>query len=121
MFRIMGTPPASPSQSNVHSEAVSRNTRQSTRLRRLTFRTLDQPRPVVNVDAATGRASSPNKEIFHNYLRVVAREKISIVHNSWKDVPNSLKELVWNEILAKFDIPEALTAKKKLMSSVATR
>ncbi|KAH1262768.1 hypothetical protein GmHk_02G005324 [Glycine max] len=117
----MGTPPASPSQSNVHSEAVSRNTRQSTRLRRLTFRTLDQPRPVVNVDAATGRASSPNKEIFHNYLRVVAREKISIVHNSWKDVPNSLKELVWNEILAKFDIPEALTAKKKLMSSVATR
>ncbi|KAH1227901.1 hypothetical protein GmHk_10G028023 [Glycine max] len=96
---IMGTPPTSPPQSNVHSEVTSRNTRQSTRLRRLTFRTLDQPRPVVNVDAATGRASSPNKEIFHNYLGVVEREKISIVHNSWKDVPDSLKELVWNDIL----------------------
>ena len=78
----MGTPPASPPQSNVHSEAVSRNTRQSTRLRRLTFRTLDQPRPVVNVDAATGQGLGPNKEIFHNYLGVVAREKIPIVHNS---------------------------------------
>ncbi|KAL5142309.1 Monocopper oxidase-like protein SKU5 [Glycine soja] len=119
--RIMGTPPASPPQSNVHSEATSRNTRRLTHLRRLTFRTLDQPRPVVNVDAAIGRASGPNKEIFHSYLGVIAREKNSIVHNSWKDVPDSLKELVWNDILAKFDIPEALNAKKKLMSSVATR
>ncbi|KAL5158962.1 hypothetical protein HKD37_15G043334 [Glycine soja] len=114
--RIMGTPPASPPQSNVHSEAASRNTRRLTRLTRLTFRT-----PVVNVDDATGRASGPNKEIFHSYLRVVAREKIPIVHNSWMDVPDSLKELVWNDILAKFDIPKALNAKKKLMSSVATR
>ena len=98
----MGTPPASPPQSNVHSEAASRNTRRLTHLRRLTFRTLDQPRPVVNVDAAIGRASGPNKEIFHSYLGVIAREKNSIVHNSWKDVPDSLKELVWNDILVSF-------------------
>ena len=78
----MGTPPASPSPSNVHLEAASRNTRRLTRLRRLTLRTLDQPRLTVNVDAATGPGLGPNKEIFHNYLRVVAREKIPIVHNS---------------------------------------
>ncbi|KAL5131848.1 Inosine triphosphate pyrophosphatase [Glycine soja] len=106
----MGTPPASPPSSNVHLEATSRNTRRLTRLRRLTLRTL-----TVNVDAATGQELGPNKEIFHNYRRVIAREKIPIVHNSWKEVPDSLKEL------AKFDIPEALNAKKKLMSSVATR
>ena len=65
----------------------------------LTRRTLDQPRPIVAVDAATGRGSGPHKEKFHNYLGVVAREKVPIVHNSWKDVPDTLKELVWNEIL----------------------
>ncbi|KAL5154213.1 hypothetical protein HKD37_19G053618 [Glycine soja] len=100
---------------------MSRNTRRSTRLRMLTRRTLDQPRPIVTVDAATGRGSGPHKEKFHSYLGVVAREKVPIVHNSWKDVPDTLKELVWNEILAKFDIPEALDAKKKVMSTVATR
>ena len=78
----MGTPPASPPQSNVQSEATSRNTRRSTRLRRLTLRTLDRPKPIVNVDAATERGLGPHKEKFHNYLGVVAREKIPIVHNS---------------------------------------
>ncbi|KAL5141798.1 hypothetical protein HKD37_09G025080 [Glycine soja] len=100
---------------------MSRNTRRSTWLRMLTRRTLDQPRPIVTVDAATGRGSGPHKEKFHNYLGDVAREKVPIVHNSWKDVPDTLKELLWNEILAKFDIPEALHAKKKVMSTVATR
>ena len=60
---------------------------------------LDQPRPTVHIDVATGRGSGPHKEKFHNYLGVVAREKIPIVHNSWKDVSDTLKELVWNDIL----------------------
>lgn len=60
-------------------------------------------------------------EKFHNYLGVVVREKIPILHNSWKDVPDSLKDLVWDNILAKFDIPEAANAKIKVMSTVATR
>jgi len=95
----MATPPASLPQSNQQSEAMSRNTRWSTRLRTLTKRTLDRPRPTVTIDAATGRGSGPHKEKFHSYLGVVAREKVLIVHNSWKDVPDTLKELVWNDIL----------------------
>ncbi|KAL5134063.1 Pantothenate kinase 2 [Glycine soja] len=79
----------------------------------LTRRTLDQPRPIVTVDAAIGQGLGPHKERFHSYLGVVAREKVPIVHNNWKDVPDTLKELVWNDILAKFDIPKALHAKKK--------
>jgi len=98
----MGTPPTSPLQPNMHLEAASMNTRRSTRLRRLTLRMLDQPRSTVNIDAATGRGLGPHKEIFHNYLGVLAREKMPIVHNSWKDVPESLKELVWNDILVSF-------------------
>jgi len=77
----------------------SRNTRKSTRLRRLTVRALDKPKPTVYVDAATSQGSGSFKEKFHSYLGVVAREKIPIVHNSWKDVPDMLKDLVWNDIL----------------------
>ena len=95
----MGTPPRSPLQLDGHSKAMSRKTRQSTRLRRLTLRTLDQPRPTINIDAGTGRGSGPHKEKFHNYLGVITREKIPIVHNNWKDVPESLKDLVWDDIL----------------------
>ncbi|KAH1247012.1 hypothetical protein GmHk_06G016998 [Glycine max] len=120
-FRFMATPPASPLQSNIQSPMKSRNTRKSTRLRRLTVRALDKPKPTVYVDAATSQGSGSFKEKFHSYLGVVAREKIPIVHNSWKDVPDTLKDLVWNDILAKFDIPEALNAKKKVMSTVASR
>ncbi|XP_028216688.1 uncharacterized protein LOC114398721 [Glycine soja] len=121
VIKFMATPPASPLQSNIQSPTKCRNTRKSTRLRRLTVRALDQPKTTVYVDAATGRGSGPFKEKFHSYLGVVAREKIPIVHNSWKDVPDTLKDLVWNDILAKFDIPEALNAKKKVMSTVASR
>ncbi|KAL5138383.1 hypothetical protein HKD37_10G028566 [Glycine soja] len=57
----MGTPPPSPPQSDVQSKAM-----------RLTLRTLDQPRPTVNVDDATDRGSGPHKEKFHNYVGLKA-------------------------------------------------
>ena len=53
----------------------------------------------MNVNPITGRGSGPHKEKFHSYLGVVAREKIPIVHSSWKVVPESLKNLIWNDIL----------------------
>ena len=97
--RVMGTPPRFPPHSDGQSEATSRRSRQSTWLRRVTLRTLDQPTPTVNVDPTTDRGSGPDKEKFHNYLGVVARKKIPIVHSNWKDVPESLKDLVWDYIL----------------------
>ncbi|KAL5184489.1 putative leucine-rich repeat receptor-like serine/threonine-protein kinase [Glycine soja] len=109
----MVTPPRSPPQSDGNSEPQPKKTRQSTRLRRLTLRSLDHPRPIVNVDPATGRASGPEKQKFHSFLGVVAQENIPIVYSNWKNVPETLKDMVWGDILAKFDIPEAENAKKK--------
>ncbi|KAL5138024.1 Ornithine aminotransferase, mitochondrial [Glycine soja] len=117
----MVTLPRSPLQSDGNLEPQPKKTPQSPRLRRLTLRSLDQPRPIVNVDPATGRASGPEKQKFHSFLGVVAREKIPIVHSNWKNVPETLKDMVWGDILAKFDIPEAEKAKKKVMSTMGTR
>ena len=99
LHSVMGTPPTSPPYSDGHLEAMPKKTRQSTRRRKLTLRTLDQPRSTVNVDPATGKGSGPQKQKFHNYLGVVAREKIPIVYRNWKEVPESLKDLVWDDIL----------------------
>ncbi|KAG4914923.1 hypothetical protein JHK87_052480 [Glycine soja] len=88
----MATPPRSPPHSDIPPEVTSRRTRQSTRLRRLTVRSLDQPRPIVNINPTTRRGSDPHKEKFHSYLGVVAREKIPIVHSNWNVVPKSPKD-----------------------------
>jgi len=95
----MATPPRSPPPLDALSATTSRKTRQTIWLRRLTTRSLDQPQSIVNVNPATGRGSSPHKKKFHSYLAVVAREKILIVHSSWKVVPDSLKNLIWDDIL----------------------
>ncbi|KAG4936145.1 hypothetical protein JHK82_050427 [Glycine max] len=95
----MATPLSSPPPLDAPSATTIRKTRQTTRLSKLTSRSLDQPRPTVNVNPITHRGSGPHKEKFHNYLGVVARKKIPIVYLSWKVVPESLKNIIWDEIL----------------------
>ncbi|KAG5020294.1 hypothetical protein JHK87_016149 [Glycine soja] len=81
----MASPPLLPDATDNPPEVTPKKTRQSTRLRSLTTRSLDQPRPIVSVDPTTRRESGPHKDNFHSYLGVVAREKIPIVHATWND------------------------------------
>ncbi|KAH1210764.1 hypothetical protein GmHk_15G044994 [Glycine max] len=68
-----------------------------------------------------GEDQAPIKKSSIAIWGVVAHEKIPIIHSCWNDIPKSLKNLVWDDILAKFDIPKGDKAKKKVMSTVATR
>ncbi|KAL5159452.1 hypothetical protein HKD37_15G043769 [Glycine soja] len=79
-------------------------------------------RPVVHVDPATGKADGPHKKKLRTYLGIVARDKVDITYENWKEVPTAQKDLIWEDI-QEFDIPEASDSrmKMKLLQTVGER
>ncbi|KAH1247608.1 hypothetical protein GmHk_06G017471 [Glycine max] len=130
--KIMGSPPAStpppptsppphppPSEASASPSAVKR-TRKASRLRSLSTRPPSAERPVVHVDPATGKADGPHRKKLRTYLGIVARDKVDVTYENWKKVPTTQKDLIWEEIHAEFDIPEASDSrtKRKLLQTV---
>ncbi|KAH1221590.1 hypothetical protein GmHk_12G034967 [Glycine max] len=76
-------------------------------------------RPVVHVDPATRKADGPHKKKLRTYLGIVARDKVDITYENWKEVPTAHKDLIWEDIQAEFDIPEASDnrTKRKLLQT----
>ncbi|KAL5131518.1 hypothetical protein HKD37_12G034402 [Glycine soja] len=109
---IMGSPPASttppppppspprpPPTSNASaSTSVVKRTRKASRLRSLSTRPPGVERPVVHVDPVTGKADGPHKKKLRTYLGVVARDKVDITYENWKEVPTAQKDLIWEDI-----------------------
>ncbi|KAL5180174.1 hypothetical protein HKD37_01G001353 [Glycine soja] len=126
---IMGSPPASttpppppsppspprppPTSDASASTSAVKRTRKASRLRS----------PVVHVDPATGKADSPHKKKLRTYLGIVARDKVDITYENWKEVPTAQKDLIWEDIQAEFDILEASDSrtKRKLLQTVGER
>jgi len=50
----------------------------------------------VDIDINTGLAFGPNAETFNNYLRVLSRERLSILINSWDDVSKDDQNMLFN-------------------------
>ncbi|KAL5141354.1 hypothetical protein HKD37_09G024720 [Glycine soja] len=98
-------------------------TRKASRLRSLSTRPPGAERPVVHVDPATGKANGPHRKKLRTYLGIVARDKVHITYENWKDVPTAQKDLIWEDIQAEFDIPEASDSrtKRKLLQTVGER
>ncbi|KAL5124619.1 Dynein heavy chain [Glycine soja] len=131
---IMGSPPASippppsppppppPSDASASSSAVKR-TRKASRLRSLSTRPPGAERPVVHIDPATGKADGPHRKKLRTYLVIVVRDKVNITYENWKEVPTAQKDLIWEDIQAEFDIPEASDSrtKRKLLQTVRER
>ncbi|KAL5179783.1 hypothetical protein HKD37_01G001032 [Glycine soja] len=64
-------------------------------------------RPVVHVDHAIGKADGPHRKKLRTYLGIVACDKVDVTYENWKEVPTAQKDLIWEDIQAKFDILEA--------------
>ena len=47
-----------------------------------------------------------------NQWSILVREKVPIMYENWKDVPEDLKEHVWKEMLRRFTYPEGYDKEK---------
>ncbi|KAL5141694.1 hypothetical protein HKD37_09G024990 [Glycine soja] len=132
----MATPPGSPPPPPASSSSPSpppadasaspstmKRTRKVTWLRSLATRPPGVERPVVHVDPTTGKADGPQKKKLRTYLGIVARDKVDVTYETWKEVFAAQKDLIWEDIQAKFEIPEASDSrtKKKVLQTVGER
>ncbi|KAH1197570.1 hypothetical protein GmHk_18G051331 [Glycine max] len=118
------SPPSPPPTSDASaSTSAVKWTRKASRLRSLSTRPPGVERPVVHVDPATGKADGPQRKKLRTYLRIVACDKEDITYENWKEVPTAKKDLIWEDIQAEFDIPEASDSrtKRKLLQTVGER
>ncbi|KAH1262343.1 hypothetical protein GmHk_02G004989 [Glycine max] len=118
------SPPRPPPTSNASaSTSAVKRTRKASRLRSLSTRPPGVERPVVHVDPATRKADGPHKKKLRTYLGIVARDKVDITYENWKEVPTAQKDLIWEDIQAEFDILEASDSrtKRKLLQTVGER
>ncbi|KAH1226371.1 hypothetical protein GmHk_11G033040 [Glycine max] len=118
------SPPRPPPTSDASaSMSAVKRTRKASRLRSLSIRPPGVERPVVHVDPATGKADGPHRKKLRTYLGIVARDKVDITYENWKEVPTAQKDLIWEDIQAEFDILEASGSRKKrkLLQTVGER
>ena len=53
---------------------------------------------MVHVDPATDKADGPQRKKLRIYLGIVARDKMDITCENWKEVPTAQKDLLWEDI-----------------------
>ncbi|KAH1221232.1 hypothetical protein GmHk_12G034706 [Glycine max] len=75
---------------------------------------------MVHIDPTTGKVNGPHKTKLRTYLEIVTRDKVDVTYETWKEVPAAQKDLIWKDIQAEFDIPEASDGrtKKKILQNV---
>ena len=101
VYRKMTTPHNSPpprTSATSHSLSTLKQTRKATRLRSLVTRPVGAERPLVLVDPATGKADGPHKKKLRTYLGIIARDKVDVTYENWKQVPTAQKDLIWEDI-----------------------
>ncbi|XP_052728611.1 uncharacterized protein LOC128195373 [Vigna angularis] len=88
-------------------------------MKQLLIRKNSGERTPVNVNVTTGVATGPHADDFRSYLGVVARNKISILIPSFDHVSEGDRNIIWQDILMTFDIPNVPTLRNKCLSIVA--
>ncbi|KAH1246924.1 hypothetical protein GmHk_06G016918 [Glycine max] len=115
------SPPLPPALASESTSSLKR-TRKPTRVRSFATRTSVIERPVVHVDPATCKAEGPHRKKLRTYLGIVTRDKVDVTFENWKEVPTTQKDLIWENIQAELDIPEACDGrtKKKILQTVGS-
>ena len=94
----MDTPPSSPPppppSAASHSTSTLKRTTKATRLRSLATRPVGVERPLVHVDPAIGKADSLHRKKLRTYLGIVARDKVEVTYENWKQVHAAQKDLM---------------------------
>ncbi|KAH1221032.1 hypothetical protein GmHk_12G034538 [Glycine max] len=90
-------PPPPPSDASASPSTMNR-TRKASRLRSLSTRPPGAERSVVHVDPATGKADGPHRKKLRTYLGIVARDKVDVTYENWKEVPTAQKDLIWEDL-----------------------
>ncbi|KAL5162149.1 hypothetical protein HKD37_07G019309 [Glycine soja] len=77
----------------------------------------------VDTQSLIGKADSSHRKKLRTYLGIVARDKVDVTYENWKEVPTAQKDLIWEDIQAEFDILKASNSrtKKKLLQTVGER
>ncbi|KAL5141724.1 hypothetical protein HKD37_09G025020 [Glycine soja] len=123
--RQMATPPNSlpPIGAASSSPSTLKRTRNVTRLRALATRPVGAERSLVHVDPMTEKADCPHSKKLRTYLGIVARDKVDVTYENWKQVSAAQKDLIWEDIQAEFDIPEVYDqrTKRKILQIVGER
>jgi len=61
-------------------------------------------KPVVDIDVNTGVAFGPHANEFYSYLGVVSRERLSILINTWDEVSEVDRNMLWEDVLVRFTL-----------------
>ncbi|XP_022632160.1 uncharacterized protein LOC111240763 [Vigna radiata var. radiata] len=88
-------------------------------MKQLLIRKNSGERTSVNVNVTTGVATDRYADDFRSYLGVVAHDKISILVPSFDHVSEVDRNIIWNDILLTFDIPNVTSLRNKCLSTVA--
>ncbi|KAH1189899.1 hypothetical protein GmHk_20G057580 [Glycine max] len=99
----MGSPPASPTPpppSSSPSPPRPPPTSDASASTSAVKRTRAKPHvyDLVHVDPATGKVDGPQRKKLRTHLGIVARDKVDITYENWKEVPTAQKDLIWEDI-----------------------
>ena len=53
---------------------------------------------MVHVDLAIGKVDGSQRKKLRTYLGIVARDKVDVTHDNWKQVPTAQKDLIQEDI-----------------------
>ncbi|KAL6538136.1 hypothetical protein OROGR_012124 [Orobanche gracilis] len=122
---MMATPPRSHSPTRSCSDSPpqtsSKMTRKPTRCKYVTKTRLDGSKLPLDIDTITGKTKRTHNVKLSSYLGKLAREHVSILHPTWRLVPDQDKEMIWLDVLNNFNIPNEKQRKEKILQSVGLK